>query len=174
MLGAMTRRELILYATPTGDLADACQRYFAAAAAIGPTAAQDYPPHCTLTGFFHRATDRAEQVIQELGGVIDSAGAVPDAAVEVGGPATIDSWVGLVVRSPWLADLAARIVASHQLLPGDDPLRPKDWLHLSLAYGERDITPYADLAHRLVDPSAPARWEIAVWERSAGQQWRRH
>ena len=48
----MSRRELILYATPTGPLADACDRFFAAVESIGPTVAQTYPPHCTLTGFF--------------------------------------------------------------------------------------------------------------------------
>jgi hypothetical protein len=36
----MSRRELILYATPAGELGVACDRYYRAAAAIGPTTAQ--------------------------------------------------------------------------------------------------------------------------------------
>jgi alpha-D-ribose 1-methylphosphonate 5-triphosphate diphosphatase len=48
------RRELILYATPTRPLADQCNTFFEAAADLGPTSAQLYPPHCTLTGFFRR------------------------------------------------------------------------------------------------------------------------
>ena len=53
--------ELILYATPTGPLADACAAYFGA---VEPTTAQTYPPHVTLTGFFHR---------RDAAGVIEAA-----------------------------------------------------------------------------------------------------
>ncbi|MDG2026150.1 MAG: hypothetical protein P8J50_03515 [Acidimicrobiales bacterium] len=50
----MSRAELILYATPTGPLAEELDRLFAQFAERAPTTAQTYPPHCTLTGFFQR------------------------------------------------------------------------------------------------------------------------
>jgi ubiquitin-associated SH3 domain-containing protein len=170
----MSRRELILYATPAGELGAACDRYYRAAAAIGPTTAQAYPPHCTLTGFFHRAPWRSDQVIGEMATVIERAGDVPGDAVAVVELTTIDDWVGLLLESAWLADLTARIVAGHRLAPGDDPLRPKDRLHLSLAYGTTGIEPYAELAADLVDPSMAVQWEVAVWERLPGPDWVRH
>ncbi len=50
----MPRAQLILYAIPTGLLAEQCDRLFRMVRAIAPTTAQTYPPHCTLTGFFQR------------------------------------------------------------------------------------------------------------------------
>ena len=179
MLEGVTRRQLILYATPAGPLADACERYYSAASAIGPTAAQTYPPHCTLTGFFHRSPHQADQVIAEMKALISDAGRVPDGAVGVEGPTVIEGWVGLELASPWLADLTARIVACHRLRPGDDALRPKNWLHLSLAYGIASparVEPFAELAQELVTPAAPAVWEVAVWERTGRERgdWVQH
>ena len=161
-------RELILYATPTGPLAAACDEYFAAASELGPTVAQTYPPHCTLTGFFHRSPAEAEATIAALARLLADTGPVPDGAVEVGGLTTSEGWVGLELRSEWLAKLIAAAVAEH------DDLRPKDWLHLSLAYGVDDLAEHAALAERLVDPAAPAGWETAVWERIGGTTWVRH
>lgn len=169
------RRELILYATPTGPLAAACDRYFdVARSTLGPTTAHDFPPHCTLTGFFRRDHRRADEVVTELGTAIRDAGPVPPESVEVVALGCHDGWVGLELRSAWLQRLTAWIVAAHRLTPGDDALRPKDWLHLSLAYGvDGDLGPYARLAGEVVDPGAPAGWEVAVWER-AGVRWTRH
>lgn len=170
----MSRRELIVYATQTGELAAACDEYFAEAQRIGATAAQTYPPHCTLTGFFRRSNPRADDVIAEIGGEILRAGPVPQDAVEVVALRATEGWVGLELRSPWLVNLTARIVSSHERTPGDDALRPKDWLHLSLAYDVDDIEPYASLAKKLIDPTACADWEVAVWERLEGRTWMSH
>ncbi|SRR5258706_15812318 len=54
-----------------------------------------------------------------------------------------------------------------------DALRPKDWLHLSLAYGfppERH-GPLARLARELVDISAPVQWESCFYERHEDGAW---
>jgi ubiquitin-associated SH3 domain-containing protein len=173
--GLSDRRELILYATPTGPLADAVDRYFEeVAATAGATTAQTYPPHCTLTGFFRRTSDRADEVIAETAEVIGSLGPVPAGAVDVVGLTTTDDWVGLELRSPWLIEATAAVVAAHTVLPGDDALRPKDWLHLSLAYGVDDLAPHAELARRRVDPTSDHRWSIGLWERRPDGSWVDH
>ena len=65
----MTERELILYACPIGPLADDLDAYFSQVTArFGPTTAQTYPVHCTLTGFFRRRGERADEVLTHLGG----------------------------------------------------------------------------------------------------------
>jgi ubiquitin-associated SH3 domain-containing protein len=170
----MTRRELILYATPTGALAAACDRYFEAVATIGPTSAQHYPPHCTLTGFFRRTGPEAELAISEIGILIERAGPVPDGAVEVVELATRPGWIGLELRSSWLTETTADIAARIDSPPGTDPLRPKDWLHLSLAYGIDGLDAHAALAIDLIDPTAAAGWDVALWERSPDEGWIRH
>ncbi len=174
------RRELILYATPLGPLAEAIDAYFhRVAAELGPTVAQTYPPHCSLTGFFRRDDRGAGQAIEQIGSRVDGAGPVPAGAVEVVGLTTSDRWVGLELRSPWLIDLTAAVAEEHRPGPGDDALRPKDWLHLSLAYGhpggdQIDLGAHGRLATEMVDPTAAARWEVAVWERHPNGSWHRH
>ncbi|MDH3680855.1 MAG: hypothetical protein OEV40_12990 [Acidimicrobiia bacterium] len=167
------RRELILYATPTGPLAEACARYFRCASRLGTTEAQGYPPHCTLTGFFHRTPERVDEVVRETTSRLVAAGPVPDDAVIVKRLGASDAWVGLELSSSYLLRLTEELFVEHRLDAGDDPVRGKDWLHLSLAYGVDDLAPYGLLAESVVDPSAPAGWEVALWERRRDGTWRR-
>jgi ubiquitin-associated SH3 domain-containing protein len=170
-----TGRELILYATPAGPLAAAVDRYYETVdAALTSTTAQTYPPHCTLTGFFRRDDDGARSAVEEIGRALTDAGPVPDGAVEVVSLTATDEWVGLELRSPWLRRLTDRIVAAHQTEPGEEALRVKDRLHLSLAYGIDDLGPHADLAAATVDPASPVSWEVALWERRGDGSWLRH
>ncbi len=159
-------RELILYATPTGALADQCDRYFEHLEAAGlATTAQTYPPHCTLTGFFHRPADRAEAVAAEFNRGLAAAGPVPDDSVEVVGLVTKHDWVGLELRSSWLHELTVALAEAHVPSADDDRLRIKDWLHLSLAYGVADLDRQAEAARKMVDPEASVGWEVGLWER---------
>ena len=173
-------RELILYATPTGPLAQAVAAYYEQVdAELGTTVAQTYPPHCTLTGFFRRDDDGATAAIEQIGGQVAEAGPVPSGAVEVVALTTSDRWVGLELRSPWLIEFTESVSARHRPGPDDDALRLKDWLHLSLAYGDPDGDPidlsaHARLATELVDPGAEVGWEVALWERHPDGSWTRH
>ena len=168
----MGRCELIFYATPTGPLADACDRFFAEASEIGPTVAQTYPPHCTLTGFFRRTVARRDELVGEVQSLIDTTGPVPAGVVIVDELRVDPRWIGLALTSPWLKEVVAALVDGHRLDDGDDALRPKDWLHLSLAYGIDDLGPYRSIAGRF-DPELPAGWELALWERHPDQRWAR-
>lgn len=165
--------ELILYATPSGPLADQCHRYFRAVEDCGSTTAQLYPPHCTLTGFFRRPAERRREIIAEVDTVLDEVGPVPVGEVEVSELRTEDDWVGLVLRSPWLEATTAEFKARHRLRDGDDPLRLKSWLHLSLAYGATNLAPHRRLANDMIDPAAEAVWSIALWQRHPGGAWSR-
>lgn len=165
----MIRAELILYATPVGPLADALTDAFERIDRVAPTTAQTYPPHCTLTGFFHRSPSAIIRVRDEVARA--EADAAPG-AVEVVALHRRTDWIGLELRSEWLHDTTARFVQGHQLGPGDDELRPKDWLHLSIAYGNGDLAD-ADEALGQLDPALPASWEIALWQRHPDGAWTR-
>lgn len=164
------RRELILYATPAGPLAAGCDDYFSHASARGPTVAQRYPPHCTLTGFFHREPHRVPEIVDAVQHLIASNPA-PDDAVQIVGLHLRNDWIGLELSSAWLLDLTSRFVDTHQLDDGDDALRPKTWLHLSLAYGVDDLTPYRSMSG-LVPLTAPSTWDVALWARD-NNRWTR-
>jgi hypothetical protein len=178
----MTERELILYATPTGALAEACERYFVAIEGVGATTAQTYPPHCTLTGFFRRSGPRSDEVVAEMGRRIRAVGPQPADAIEVTGPIAAKGWVGLTIESAWLIDLAASTVAGQVIGDGEDAIRLKGGLHLSLAYEVEDTAAYEELARPFfgevaVGPGAAlggvAPWELGVWERNPDGGWTR-
>lgn len=156
--------ELILYATPTGPLAQACAKYFSD---VAPTTAQAYPPHVTLTGFFHRR-DPAAAV--DAASSID---AVPPRSVEVRGLICNDDWIGLEIGSVWLESVTASFAERTPPAVGEDDIRCKDWLHLSLAYGIADLAAHAARARAGIDPAAGVGWEVALWERLDGDRWTR-
>lgn len=170
--------ELILYAEPGGELGARCAEYWAAvSAADASTSAQEYPPHVTLTGFFHRTSDHVPAAIAALH-------AAADAAVPAGldgerwaEPAELefqanDEWVGLHVQCPWMDALIAAFVADPGLAPaavGEDELRPKSWLHVSLSYGEQ-FEWAREMASGLAEPFAGVteerEWGVGLWRRT--------
>ena len=168
------RRELILYATPEGALLESCEAYFDELRSTGrATTAQTYPPHVTLTGFFRRRAQSVDRVANEARAAIES---TRPGTVHVSDVAERDGWVGLEIDSRWFSTVAATFADHHELEPGDDTVRLKDWLHLSLAYGDRppgtELAVCAALARDMI-VGVSSSWSIGLWERSdAG--WMRH
>jgi ubiquitin-associated SH3 domain-containing protein len=152
--------ELILYAVPTGSLAQAIAAFFDELAER-PTTAQRFPPHCTLTGFFHDDADAIGQYVDAAQGVVRPVRV--DVALR-----TTPEWIGLEVQSPDLLALARDFAAAAAPIESRrDQIRLKDWLHVSLAYGhDADATDeLANLATKLVDPAADVGWALRVYER---------
>lgn len=174
--GRASARELILYATPTGDFAEICAAYFAAAAHLGATTAQTYPPHCTLTGFFHRDSSALDRIIREARLAVGECARVSSVAVDLVSLHTTAQWVGIELRSQLFLDVADRFRITHERRESDDPIRCKDWMHLSLAYGDGvDLSRHGSLAAGLFGEALrPCDWEIGLWERTAIGQWLRH
>lgn len=173
------RRELIVYLTPVGALGEACDAYFAATRrTLGATTAHSYPPHVTLTGFFRRTPERAEEVVAEFAANFNDALVAPEMSVNVMGLHASPEWVGLVVESEWAKARVAEFVDGHVVGAGDDAIRPKDWLHLSLAYGVLPdgvpLTSYEVVARRDVDPDLASSWRLGLWERTADGAWIQH
>lgn len=168
----MTTAELILYATPSGPLGDALDDLFRQIAERGSTTAQDFPPHCTLTGFFHR--DHAD--IPRIAAEVDHAIATIDrTSIDAVGIVALHrrpDWVGLELASGWLRDLTAGFVDAHVVGANDDAIRPKDWLHLSIGYGVDDLGATTRATDGL-DLTLPVDWEIALWQRHADGSWSR-
>jgi ubiquitin-associated SH3 domain-containing protein len=170
--------ELIVYACPAGPLAERVATFYAASLArFGPNSAHAYPPHITLTGFFH--DDAA--AIPRYAVALDAAharamAARPAAPVQIRELAFLDGFYGLLIDSPWLEALTADFAATVESTTRRDELRVKSWLHLSLAYGftPGDGPALAELAASMVDTAAPVAWELRFYERLPDGGWQCH
>ncbi|GAB4120738.1 MAG: hypothetical protein Fur005_32230 [Roseiflexaceae bacterium] len=171
--------ELIVYACPLGDL----QRQLAAYATesltrYGHNSAHDYMPHVTLTGFFHDTITSIPFYAAALEAALQEAAATrPESPLVVTGLMTTSEFIGLMIESVWVKRLTTNFAMRAEHSPTrSDPIRCKDWLHLSLAYGF-PLDSYeglATLAHDLVDPMAAGAWELRLYEHQPGNQWLLH
>ena len=178
--------ELILYAEPAGELGARCAEFWAAmSAADAATEAQSYPPHVTLTGFFHRTPGRVMSIAEAFTRAVDAAAPQGLDGVRWVEPAELDlqvnhDWTGLHVTAPWMDAVVAAFAspdsAAQPADGGEDELRPKSWLHLSLAYGagydEFSRAAAAEHTAELQRLTAEAKWTVALWRRD-GSAWDR-
>lgn len=167
------RCSLIVYAVPLGPLGEQLEAYWHRVAPIRPNAALEYPPHCTVTGFFHRRPAAIAEVVEALERVVaDEGGAV--VAPVVSRMVLEGNWFGLVLEAPALVDLAERFARLAPTGPDDDPVRPKADLHLSLAYefAPERADELGALAALIVRPDASAHWELRLYEGRRAASWR--
>lgn len=181
--------ELIVYACPLGNLAQAIDRYFTMSLAQwGENAAHRYMPHCSLTGFFQEwAVPGALDPTQTLEIYHDTlttlfgdtrVRAIPTIAVK-----TLlfrSDWYGLELESPWIKSKIQEFIEILQIEHRDPqelaPIRPKEWLHVSLAYEFSPIAalPLKELAQDLINPQLSVSWEVRLYQRLTGNQWTCH
>jgi hypothetical protein len=173
--------ELVLYAEPGGELGARCAEFWAAmSAADAATDAQAYPPHVTLTGFFRRQPSRLPAIVDAFAGALDAAAPAGLDGLRWVVPAALelqvnDDWIGFHVTAAWMDRLVAAFCtpgsAAQPAGAGDDELRPKSWLHLSLAYGAGydESTRAAAVEHivALEGLTAATEWTVSLWHRRA-------
>lgn len=168
-------RKLIVYACPTGPLAEQVAAYYGESRArFGPNSAHAYPPHITLTGFFHDAAEAIPAYVAALEAAHARAMAdQPPAPVVIRELHHHAEFHGLLIESPWLEALTAAFAAVADSPTRRDPIRLKSWLHLSLAYGFRteDGPALGALAAQMVQITAPVGWELRLYERQGEEGW---
>jgi hypothetical protein len=168
--------ELILYACPMGELAIEVDRFLAVSRErCGPNAAHLYPPHITLTGFFHDEAQALPLYVSALREAHLAAVPAPPMAITVAKLMT-GSFVGLMIMSPWLEAVTAGFAARAASPSRREPLRVKRNLHLSLAYefAPKHQSILGMLARALVHPDAPVGWELRLYERCPDRSWVTH
>lgn len=169
---------MIVYACPVGELAQQLERYMhQSQLACGPNAAHRYMPHCTLTGFFEDQLSALPRYLDALHAARERAWPTrPAQPVTVLGMELRESFHGLLLDAPWLKTLIVDFAARAESPTRVGHLRLKEWLHLSLAYEfQPDHADHlAQLARRLVQPHAPANWELRFYQRLPDWQWQLH
>ncbi|MGF1458269.1 MAG: hypothetical protein ACFBSG_04515 [Leptolyngbyaceae cyanobacterium] len=170
--------KFIVYACPVGELANQLEVYFNKSRhACGPNAAHQYMPHCTLTGFFEDARSSIPKYTQSLERSLKRyRRSQPTPPIEVKDMLFRPDWHGLELTSEWLKKLVLDFVCTATSPTRKSPLRPKDWLHLSLAYdfATDQESALKALASELVDPLAAVDWELRFYQRHPDSSWSCH
>lgn len=170
-------QKLIVYACPVGPLAEQIERYFTVSRAqVGPNTAHRYPPHITLTGFFHDDSLAIPGYLAALEQALELARSTrPEPVFQISELLLGNEFHGLLIESPWAEALTAEFKARAHSPTRSDEIRLKRNLHLSLAYGflaEQHLE-LASLAAEHIDLEATVSWELRFYER-AGEQWHCH
>lgn len=170
--------ELILYACPLGPLAAQLDDYYTESfQRCGENAAHRYMPHCTLTGFFHDHPASIPFYIQTLDTLIHQ-NPLPqeEPLIKIVQLLFEPQFHGLQLESPWLLTFVSEFIGMAESATRTDTIRPKTWLHLSLAYefpGTNHPTLQC-LAEERVDITAPVGWELRFYERHTDNSWTLH
>lgn len=174
----MVKYGYILYACPTGQLADVIDSYFEKTKeTLGPNTAHSYMPHCTLTGFFKDASEAAPTYIAALEEAISASEETkPERPVSITELLLSEKFHGLKLEGAWLEAVAATFKQKGDSPSRNEEIRLKDWLHLSLAYNfpPEQHAPLSAIAHEMIDISLPVGWEIRLYERLINQDWVLH
>lgn len=167
--------QFILYACPTGTLAEQLQVFFSESLAqCGRNAAHAYMPHCTLTGFFDDFNRAVPIYTRTLVRAYKRAmGSRPNPVVTITDLSFKPDWHGLELDAPWLQQLILDFACTADSPSRKTTIRPKSWLHISLAYDfvADQAEALTQLAQIIVDPTAPADWELRFYQRNPGNQW---
>lgn len=165
----MNDTQLIVYACPTGELAQQLAHYFEKSLVqCGANAAHRYMPHCTLTGFFHDGEASIPRYVNALEQSLAAAyPSRPASPIVIKALAFHDGWHGLELDSDWLKALVADFACRAHSPTRRDDVRLKDWLHLSLAYdfGPPHAEHLKHLAKSSVDTAEQAVWELRIYQR---------
>lgn len=171
-------RELIVYACPTGELAQQISTYqIRSKREIGPNSAHAYMPHCTLTGFFHDQTEAIPIYIQALEKCFqEMRSSQPQPVFQIPQILFRLDFHGLILESEWIKQMIRNFAQQVESPTRSDDLRLKDWLHLSLAYGfpEDQHESLVQLAAEIVDVHAPVGWDLCLYERHEDSTWTCH
>ncbi len=170
--------KFIVYACPQGPLAEQLQAYLDhSRERIGRNAAHAYRPHCTLTAFFEddpRVIPGDLALLDQL--VQHGLPSCPQPAIRVMGMGLQPGWIGLELDSPWARQLAGDFAFAANRSQRNTLVRPKNRLHLSLAYEypRQQQAALAALARQQVEPESAVSWQIRYYQREAGASWRCH
>lgn len=168
-------REFIVYACPTGPLAIRLDHYFQVTRQrVGANAAHSYPPHVSLTGFFHDGRGSVALYVTALDRALHRRwSSKPEHVVERMVLRLDHGFHRFDITAPWLQKLTGSFGRRAASPTRRDSIRRKDGLHLSLAYQyapEQEAT-LATLARDLIDTRLPVGWDLCFFERSMSKGW---
>jgi ubiquitin-associated SH3 domain-containing protein len=171
-------RRLIVYACPTGDFAAQLDAYFAQSRALfGENTAHQYPPHISLTGFYHDVASTIPAYVQQLDHALATVRQLqPAPVISLTRLNMSEDFHGIEIESMWLKQVIDVFITFAQSSTRRDAIRKKDWLHLSLAYHFEPAqgTKLKELAQSHIRLNAPVRWQLRFYEQHPDKLWTCH
>lgn len=171
----MTTATFIVYACPVGELNQQIETYFLKSRMeCGENAAHKYMPHCTLTGFFEDEISTINLYCQALKTAYKNCKMPLE--IEIVAMLLKTKWQGLQLQGENLKTAIAHFAQIAQSPTQKEPIRLKDWLHLSLAYSypAEHQEKLAQLATEIIDIQAPVEWELRFYQRHPDWTWTCH
>jgi hypothetical protein len=167
--------QLIVYACPVGPLAEQIEIYLNKSRSLcGANKAHSYMPHCSLTGFFHDDADQAHYYVERLEDCYQRYwNSRNHNRICVTGMEFKADWHGLLLDAPKLQQLIQQFAESSVTPTRQEKIRPKSWLHLSLAYGfhENQSKRLESLAQALIHLRQEVNWQLRFYRRDPGNGW---
>ncbi|XP_015180456.1 PREDICTED: protein UBASH3A homolog isoform X4 [Polistes dominula] len=166
-LDFIAHRQYVLYACPTGALAENLSKFWVESEQLGWNGALNYMPHITLVSFFQVSDELEPEFVYSLNNIIDRNESYNRVHFE---PYISPNFMGLFVKdedAKWLNEISANyvaklstynIIANHQVKP----------LHLTLAYQfpSNLFQPLRTMVEKL-KPATVDNWEIRLYSRDS-------
>jgi ubiquitin-associated SH3 domain-containing protein len=174
----METEKFIVYACPTGELYQQIETYYQISqTTCGENSAHQYMPHCSLTGFFEASTDDISVFIEALNQTYQQRQKQKiSLSLQVLGMMFKSEWQGLELEGKAVKHLIHDFIQKIEESNLTVNIRPKDWLHLSLAYGfqPQHYLILKQLAQEYVNPQTSTEWELRFYQRHYNGEWTCH
>ena len=162
---------LVVVATPVGPLAHAIDAYRQAVAVrLGSNVAHRDEAHCLLVRAYRDHPSSVDAYCDALAATVSEAGQRGHRSVTVTELCTTATWHGLEIDSPALLALAVDFATrANAAAPGCNVTR-QDRLCLTLAaeFHGADQHAMSEFAHRIVNPTLTAQWQLGLWQSNGG------
>lgn len=168
------QNQYVVYACPTGELNRQLELYFAQSRKLfGANKAHRYMPHCTLTGFFTDLSSSVDFYLDALEQAYREAKLSSSLDVKIEKLIVSKDWHGLELQAEGIKQAIANFARYEKSPTRQEPLRLKDWLHLSLAYGfeEQHRSGLQQLAQEAIDLQSEVGWELRFYQKEPDWIW---
>nr|XP_050854220.1 protein UBASH3A homolog [Vespula vulgaris] len=164
-LDFITHRQYVLYACPTGALAERLLTFWAESKELGWNGAHNFIPHITLVSFFQASDELTSELVSSLENIIDLDELCDRIDLET---YVSPNFMGLFVKdadTKWLTKISTNYVDKLTSLGITAKPQVKS-LHLTLAYQfpSNLFQPLRLMVEKL-GPTTPDNWELRLYSR---------
>ncbi|XP_003699375.1 ecdysteroid phosphate phosphatase [Megachile rotundata] len=169
-LDTNTHRQYVLYACPTGELAEELMKFWAESKELIWNGAHNYVPHITLVSLFNAPDESTEELVNALENIVNQNELLDNIELET---YISPNFMGLFVKeinAEWLKNIAVRYVNKLTSLGISAEPQIKS-LHLTLAYQfPGNLYQQLRLMVEKLTLTAPTNWELRLYSRDSRLQ----